>query len=97
MTSYGWPSNVRELKAVISRAALLYDEPELRPVHLPIELVHRSAGAAQSHNAAQNFRPIVRRGPVLMVHSDAGGDRTGPHSAGVELCGGNRTVAAQHL
>ncbi len=36
MTDYEWMGNVRELKNVIERIVLLYDEIELRPEHLAI-------------------------------------------------------------
>ena len=36
MTDYDWMGNIRELKNVIERIVLLYDEIELRPEHLAI-------------------------------------------------------------
>ncbi|HNO68150.1 MAG TPA: sigma-54 dependent transcriptional regulator [Pseudomonadota bacterium] len=98
LTSYGWPGNVRELKAVISRAALLYDEPELRPVHLPIELVQSGPPVRRETTQPAELSPDRPAG--------AGPDGPIPTLAEIELahirrvlelCGGNRTVAAQHL
>ncbi len=35
---YQWPGNIRELKNVIKRAALLTDDSEIRAKHLPLEI-----------------------------------------------------------
>ena len=85
---YGWPGNVRELRAVISRAALLHDDDILRPAHLPPELV-AAALAAPEATAGQNA-------PSAAIPSLA--DVELAHIRRVlDLCGGNRTAAAQHL
>jgi len=38
LEAHDWPGNVRELQNYIERALVLYDEPELRPEHLPPRL-----------------------------------------------------------
>jgi DNA-binding NtrC family response regulator len=94
LQGYGWPGNVRELKSVISRAALLHDEPELLPEHLPVELV--SAVFSQPGQVAQpsgSAAPLTdgSKIPTLeeieLVHI----------RRVLELCHGNRTLAAQYL
>jgi transcriptional regulator with PAS, ATPase and Fis domain len=87
---YAWPGNVRELRAVLSRVALLFDEDVVRPQHLPRDLVE---AALQT--------------PVSTTDDEGAGPLPGiPNLAEVELqhirwvldvCGGNRTLAAQHL
>jgi transcriptional regulator with PAS, ATPase and Fis domain len=88
LSRYPWPGNVREMRAVIHRAALLHDEEVLRPEHLPPEIV----GAALR---AEDPMPVPGAGKAAI-----------PTMAEVELwhirrvldlCGGNRTLAAQHL
>ncbi len=91
LTRYGWPGNVRELKAVISRAALLYDDTELRPEHLPIELQPRSALSGSAPKPSESSALSEGKIPTLAEVELAHIRRV------LELCGGNRTVAAQHL
>ena len=85
---YAWPGNVRELKSVISRAALLADDELLRPTHLPPELVAASLAAPQAPSVPPNARAAI---PTLAEVELAHIRRV------LELCGGNRTAAAQHL
>ena len=89
LRGYPWPGNVRELRSVMNRAALLHDDDVLRPVHLPPEI-----GAA------------VFASPVTDNSAGAAPSATIPTLETVELahirrvldlCGGNRTVAAQYL
>ncbi|HVT09264.1 MAG TPA: sigma-54 dependent transcriptional regulator [Polyangia bacterium] len=86
---YRWPGNVRELRAVVARAALLHDDELLRPGHLPPELLSAAlaapevaAAAGSSASAAIPTLEEVELGHIRRV---------------LEICGGNRTLAAQHL
>jgi transcriptional regulator with PAS, ATPase and Fis domain len=90
---YHWPGNIRELRAVISRVALLFDEEIVRPHHLPRDLaaaafdappVGASDGAAEGGGPAAGIPTLaeVQRQHIRWV---------------LEVCGGNRTLAAQHL
>ncbi|HPD14449.1 MAG TPA: sigma-54 dependent transcriptional regulator [Planctomycetota bacterium] len=45
LCSYEWPGNVRELENVIERAVILCGGGEVRPEHLPQELLPRKPGA----------------------------------------------------
>jgi len=84
-----WPGNVRELKAVIARAVLLHDEDTLQPAHLPATLVAAALNAPAP--------PVVSAtGPRVAIPTLE--DVELAHIRRVlELCGGNRTMAAQHL
>jgi two-component system response regulator AtoC len=88
-----WPGNVRELKAVITRAALMHDGEVLRPEHLPAEVV--AAAMAEPEPAARQQTTGPSRGaaaiPTLAEVELAHIRRV------LDLCGGNRTAAAQHL
>jgi two-component system, NtrC family, response regulator AtoC len=88
---YRWPGNVRELRAVIARAALLHDDEVLRPEHLPAELVAAAleAETLQSGRATEvgSGRPIPTLDEMELSYI----------RRVLDLCGGNRTVAAQHL
>jgi len=86
---HSWPGNVRELKAVIGRAVLLHDEDTLQPGHLPAALV----AAALNAPAAAAAPPAGARAAIPTLE-----DVELAHIRRVlELCGGNRTLAAQHL
>jgi len=59
---YAWPGNVRELRNVIERIVLLESDDEIRPEHLPSEIVRPpsmiaagapGSGAAQAPSVAQ--------------------------------------------
>ena len=43
LKQYNWPGNVRELKNMIERICILQKEPEIRPGHLPAELISSTA------------------------------------------------------
>jgi DNA-binding NtrC family response regulator len=43
LTSYAWPGNIRELQNVLERAVLMAEEGQIRPAHLPREIVGDSA------------------------------------------------------
>jgi transcriptional regulator with AAA-type ATPase domain/tetratricopeptide (TPR) repeat protein len=51
LLAYGWPGNVRELANVLERAALLSDEPTLRPEHLGLPAAAEPAPAATDGDA----------------------------------------------
>ena len=85
---YRWPGNVRELRAVISRAALLHDDERLRPAHLPAELISAALAApAVAPGAGGQVTAIPTLEAVELAHI----------RRVLEICGGNRTLAAQHL
>jgi len=87
LIDYAWPGNVRELRNVIERVVLLEAEDEIKPEHLPAEIVRQRAGGAAA--AAQPFPPGLVR-PLAEVEQMAI-----EHALGV--CEGNKTRAAQLL
>jgi two-component system, NtrC family, response regulator AtoC len=92
LSGYRWPGNVRELRAVITRAALLHDDDQLRTAHLPAELV----AAALSAPVPAPPREVPLGGgagaiPTLEEIELAHIRRV------LDICQGNRTLAAQHL
>jgi len=86
---HAWPGNVRELKAVIGRAVLLHDDDTLQPAHLPAALVTAALNApslpAAGDSGARAAIPTLEEVELAHIRRV------------LELCGGNRTVAAQHL
>ena len=73
---------------MIARATLLRDDTALRPAHLPAELLAAALAApavvqaAGQSSAALPTLEEVELGHIRRV---------------LEICGGNRTLAAQHL
>jgi two-component system, NtrC family, response regulator AtoC len=89
LARHTWPGNVRELRAVMSRCALLHDDLVLRPEHLPAEIVSAALSAPGPDATAADGEPHVI--PTLADVELAHIRRV------LEICGGNRTQAAQHL
>jgi DNA-binding NtrC family response regulator len=92
LESYPWPGNVRELRAAISRAVLLHDDEVLRPAHLPAELVAAALATAPTQPGhRQRSEGSAAAIPTLEEIELCHIRRV------LEICGGNRTLAAQHL
>ena len=90
LESYRWPGNVRELRSVVTRAVLLYDDALLRTLHLPPDIVAAALTAAPSRVAtapedARSAIPSLEEVELLHIRRV------------LEICGGNRSLAAQHL
>jgi two-component system response regulator AtoC len=89
LEGYTWPGNVRELRAVIGRAVLLHDDESLRAAHLPVELVA---------SVLVTGSPVVDPPRAISGGIPTLNDVELAHIRHVlEICGGNRTLAAQHL
>jgi transcriptional regulator of acetoin/glycerol metabolism len=84
-----WPGNARELKAVLTRAALMHDAESLRPEHLPTELVAQALAAPEV--------PLPPPVPGLAGIPSLEEVELAHIRRVLELCNGNRTAAAQHL
>jgi two-component system response regulator AtoC len=54
MKAYHWPGNIRELRNVLERAAILCDEEEIQPAHLPQEI---TGSLARKLSSATPFPP----------------------------------------
>ncbi len=90
LSSYHWPGNVRELRAVINRAVLMHDDDLLRPDHLPSSLVATALSsplAAPSNDGHDGRAAIPSLEEIELSHI----------RRVLDVCGGNRTLAAQHL
>jgi DNA-binding NtrC family response regulator len=90
LRGYSWPGNVRELRAVMGRAALLHDDEVLRPEHLPPEigaavLAAPPPGEAAAGAAGASAIPTLETVELAHIRRV------------LELCDGNRTLAAQYL
>jgi two-component system response regulator AtoC len=87
-----WPGNARELKSVVARAALMHDDEMLRPEHLPPHLVAEALAEPEPRSqalpdAGAGLQGIPSLEDVELVHI----------RRVLEICNGNRTLAAQHL
>jgi two-component system, NtrC family, response regulator AtoC len=91
LAAYRWPGNVRELRAVISRAVLMQDDEQLRVGHLPPELVTAALSAPPIPPSPEVGSHSNGSIPTLEVIEIAHIRRV------LEICHGNRTLAAQHL
>jgi two-component system, NtrC family, response regulator AtoC len=90
LKSYRWPGNVRELRMVINRAVLRYDDDVLRVQHLSHTLPDPSLAGAivvRTPRASEAKTAIPTLADVELAHI----------RRVVDLCGGNRTLAAQYL
>jgi two-component system response regulator AtoC len=91
LAAYRWPGNVRELRAVIGRAVLMHDDEQLRVTHLPEELVAAAlrapSFAAPAPPAGSPPAGIPSLEEIELAHI----------RRVLEICGGNRTLASQHL
>jgi DNA-binding NtrC family response regulator len=103
LRDYPWPGNVRELRAVINRTALLHDDEALKPAHLPGELVAAALGPPAGAGAWATAGAGAAAGAPAVAAAGGGAIPTLEqvelaHIRRVlDLCGGNRTAAAQHL
>ncbi|MEP7028358.1 MAG: sigma-54 dependent transcriptional regulator [Candidatus Eisenbacteria bacterium] len=102
LADYAWPGNVRELRNVIERIVLLESDEEIRPEHLPSEIVRPpslvAAGAPGSAQAAPAGAPGVAEvwfTPGVILPLAQVEMRAIQHALGCEK--GNKTRAAQLL
>jgi DNA-binding NtrC family response regulator len=94
LRAYPWPGNVRELRAAMNRAALLHDDDILRPLHLPPEMGAAPLAGASPAGESAGAGPVGTAAtaiPTLEVVELAHIRRV------LDLCDGNRTLAAQYL
>ncbi|HKP59129.1 MAG TPA: sigma-54 dependent transcriptional regulator [Polyangiales bacterium] len=92
LTRYRWPGNIRELRAVIHRIALMNETEIMDLAHLPSELI--SAALAEPEPASQS--ELARGTPLGGIPTLA--EVEAVHIRRVlALCNGNKTAAAQLL
>ena len=92
LQAYAWPGNVRELKAVLGRAALLHEGELLLPEHLPAELRSESPVSPPRETPGPLSAPPSPSAIQTLEEVELAHIRSV-----LRLCGGNRTLAAQHL
>jgi two-component system response regulator AtoC len=89
LESYRWPGNVRELRSVVTRAVLLHNDALLRTLHLPPDIVAAALKApSRVATAPEDVRsaiPSLEEVELLHIRRV------------LEICAGNRSLAAQHL
>ncbi|MCW5850702.1 MAG: sigma-54-dependent Fis family transcriptional regulator [Anaerolineae bacterium] len=91
--SHHWPGNIRELRNVIERAAILCDGPELTTAHLPSDLmtspprpqVVGRSDSPQLPPTGLDLKSVVADLELDLIHQ------------ALERAGGNQTLAAQLL
>ncbi|MGH7726154.1 MAG: sigma-54-dependent transcriptional regulator [Candidatus Eiseniibacteriota bacterium] len=83
LVEYAWPGNVRELRNVIERIVLLESDDEIRPEHLPLEIVRPSgAGLGTSGVPGSAFGAPAGAGAGAMSGGAIAGGMGGGASAG---------------
>ncbi len=88
LVDYAWPGNVRELRNVLERIVLLDSDDEIRPEHLPAEIV-RPAGAGFGATGAPGSAFASGAGAGLDAGGIAGmGGGGGPGAVGGGATGG---------
>jgi two-component system response regulator AtoC len=87
LRNYSWPGNVRELRSVIGRAALLHDDEVVRPEYLPPALL-----PARLHAPAELATKTADGRISTLAEVELNYIRQV-----LELCKGNRTLAATQL
>ncbi|MEZ4647427.1 MAG: sigma-54 dependent transcriptional regulator [Candidatus Eisenbacteria bacterium] len=86
MTRYDWPGNVRELRNVMQRAAILCDNDEVQPHHLPPSvrpIVRRESGSRDALSVKVGT-PLEEVEKAVILET-------------LEACSGNKTRAAAVL
>jgi len=85
LLAYRWPGNIRELRNVMERAAILSGGEPIGPAHLPRELQEDTApGTTAWPNDPATIRPLSEIETEYIEHA-------------LYLCGGNKTQAASLL
>jgi len=96
LTAYAWPGNIRELRNVMERAAILADGGEIGFDHLPPEIVaNRQAPSATGNKPLSGDLSLaaVDRQHILIVLKHTGGNKT----RAAELLGINRLTLRNKL
>ncbi len=97
LLSYSWPGNVRELKNVIERAMILEIEDELRPEHLPQELLD-SVSDAHAPAGGGPGAPISLEGFIIPESGLSIEDvEHALVKKSLDMANGNQTKAAELL
>ncbi len=95
MESYGWPGNVREMRNIIERIAILCDKELIEPQHLPPEIQQTPALATVSSiphtwSEFKRFKQQARDAAVLNLER-------GFLTQALRRCEGNVSKASEHV
>jgi two-component system, NtrC family, response regulator AtoC len=94
--AYGWPGNIRELRNVIERAALICGSGPIRPVHLPGKM--RGGESASAGDGSPGAPPPAPSGQPDDGEREEAHDPEGTQIIEVlAACGGNQSRAAKLL
>lgn len=98
LCAYHWPGNIRELRNVIDRAAVLADD-EIEPMHLPLQKM-RIADAERSASTADDAVPSTSTpadaGKCVQLEPRRAAERQRIIDA-LSTCAGNQSRAAELL
>lgn len=77
LTVYPWPGNIREIEAVMERAALLFEGPQIEVENLPPAIATRSA-LVKGKSVAQPIQTLVEaeKSAILLATQAAHGNLT---------------------
>jgi transcriptional regulator of acetoin/glycerol metabolism len=77
LTVYPWPGNIREIEAVMERAALLFEGPQIELENLPPAIAKRSA-LVKGKSVAQPIQTLVEaeKSAILLATQAARGNLT---------------------
>jgi transcriptional regulator with PAS, ATPase and Fis domain len=67
LRSYGWPGNIRELRNVLERAALLSESGTISPADLALQVAHVAPGAHESTDNADLTLQEVERQHIIKI------------------------------
>jgi len=96
LLAYDWPGNVRELRNTMELTVLMYDDVELKPMHLHLlQKVVPTSAPFFVHLNSQTLDPKHFFLPAAGIDLEEFIDRIVHQS--LELCHGNKTEAAKHL
>jgi len=96
LKAYSWPGNIRELRNVVERAVILCDGDEIRPQHLPAEIVAcqpsptPAPAEAKGDNVPPNGHGLNLKEAVARLEEDL-------IRRALALADGNQTKAANTL
>ncbi|MBC8014362.1 MAG: sigma-54-dependent Fis family transcriptional regulator [Sporomusaceae bacterium] len=98
LLAYDWPGNVRELRNIMELAVLMYDEAELKPMHMNLNALQKAAPVPDSVDVPSNSQTLDPSRfflPAAGIDLEEFIDRIVHQS--LEICHGNKTQAAKHL
>lgn len=96
LLAYKWPGNVRELRNTIELAVLMYDEVELTPMHMNLNVLKKALLTPEVGPLhSQVLDPDLFLLPPMGINLEEFIDKIVHQS--LELCHGNKTEAAKHL